>query len=211
MKGPGAAGLGFVCGKAGASLDGHRLRVRRRRRRQIENIMVARDGHLKLIDLGLCRHLPLGEFSLVDPHRVGSVIYMSRVRASVESTGPRPRIRPRARATCVCLLGLVVCCRQEQVLQGQVGFFTDWWAVGVLAHELMTGCSPWTTLEDRAQLEHQITTVPVSPPGALSQDAADLLRELMNHSVQDRLGSDRGIAEVRHGRSQKGGWGRVAM
>jgi len=42
---------------------------------------------------------------------------------------------------------------------------TDWWAVGVLLHECITGRSPWSTLTDRAVITAEITNgLPVAPP-----------------------------------------------
>lgn len=33
----------------------------------------------------------------------------------------------------------------ELLTMGMYGRFTDWWAVGVLAHEIFSGYSPWSS------------------------------------------------------------------
>jgi len=129
---------------------------------KIENIMVGQDGHLKIIDLGLCRRLALNEPYVLESKRAGSIMYMPR----------------------------------ELLLHGQVGYFTDWWAFGVLAHELMTGCSPWSTLDDRQELFRQITSLRVPPPPSLSYPAANLIFRLMDHAIVQRLGSSGDFDEV---------------
>jgi serine/threonine protein kinase len=88
----------------------------------------------------------------------------------------------------------------ELLLRTWGGRFTDWWAVGVLAHELLTGCSPWSTLEDQRQLAQEIATVQPPLPSAeefgISGEAGHFVRGLLDRDVALRLGSG-SSAEVR--------------
>jgi len=121
-------------------------------RTQVENIMVDRSGHIKIVDFGLAmkiteaaEHMPA----------IGSLIYMA-----------------------------------PEALRDQVGGrHTDWWAVGILAFELLTGCTPWSSLDDRKVIRHEILNSVVLPPRSLSTKAAQLVRALLHHDVDARLGS----------------------
>jgi len=69
------------------------------------------------------------------------------------------------------------------------GRHTDWWSVGILAYEMMTGRSPWTSLSDKKLVRHEIKTVRVLPPRRLSSAAGHLIASLLNHDRVKRLGS----------------------
>jgi serine/threonine protein kinase len=74
------------------------------------------------------------------------------------------------------------------------GRHTDWWAFGVLAFELMTGRSPWSTLRDRQRLRYEIENCRVELPSAashLSTAAHDLVAKLLDKDFRSRLGTTR--------------------
>jgi len=77
----------------------------------------------------------------------------------------------------------------EVLLHKLVGRFTDWWAFGVLAHELMTGRSPWSTLSDESQVRKEIKTLDVAAPKGLSLEAGTFLRSLLHKDHRQRLGT----------------------
>ena len=69
------------------------------------------------------------------------------------------------------------------------GRHTDWWAVGILAYEIMTGRSPWSSLSDKKLVRHEIKTVKVMPPRRLSATAGKFICSLLHHDRTKRLGS----------------------
>jgi protein-serine/threonine kinase len=69
------------------------------------------------------------------------------------------------------------------------GRFTDWWAMGILAYELLTGCSPWSTLTDRRQIRLEILCGTIDPPRKASFDARDFVIALLEKSYAKRLGT----------------------
>ena len=78
------------------------------------------------------------------------------------------------------------------------GRFTDWWAVGVLTFELLTGCSPWSTMVNKKQLKKEITTFRMTAPENASKAAGDFILAMMAKSPRHRLGTrrDEDILEV---------------
>uniref|UniRef100_A0A7S2RBT7 Protein kinase domain-containing protein n=1 Tax=Rhizochromulina marina TaxID=1034831 RepID=A0A7S2RBT7_9STRA len=126
---------------------------------KIENIMLTREGHIKLVDLGLCHRIKDGP----KVSSAGSLIYMA----------------------------------PELLLHGLCGPETDCWALGVLAHELLTGCCPWSSLTDREVLRLQITTLRVGPPPRVSPAAGQLICSLLRHDAEGRLGSAGGLEDIK--------------
>jgi protein-serine/threonine kinase len=69
------------------------------------------------------------------------------------------------------------------------GRFTDWWALGILAYELLTGCSPWSTLTDRRQIKLEIRCGIVRPPREASLEAQNFVSALLEKNYTRRLGT----------------------
>jgi len=118
----------------------------------VENIMVDKSGHIKIVDFGLAmkivdasEHMPA----------VGSLIYMA----------------------------------PEALRDQKGGRHTDWWAVGILAFELLTGCTPWSSLDDRRVIRHEILNTVVLPPRSFSNKAARFINSILRHDVDSRLGT----------------------
>ena len=76
-----------------------------------------------------------------------------------------------------------------ELLSGSGGRHTDWWAVGVLAFELMTGRSPWSSNSDKKRIKNEIMNSRVMPPSKLSPQAGSLIVNFLAHDVRYRLGT----------------------
>ena len=59
----------------------------------------------------------------------------------------------------------------------------------MLAHELLTGRSPWSSLSDKAVIRREISGLPVAPPPGLSRAAGSLVCGLLRPAVARRLGT----------------------
>jgi hypothetical protein len=120
---------------------------------KLENIMLTRRGHVKLIDFGLARAFK-GFIEEATP--TGSLLYMP-----------------------------------PELLQFRIGGpFRDWWAVGVVAHELLTGRSPWSSLTDKRTIRDEIRSYsPVVAPPKLSRPARCFVEQLLHKDYRLRLGS----------------------
>ena len=68
-------------------------------------------------------------------------------------------------------------------------FQTDWWALGILAHELLTGRTPWSSLTDKKVIRREIKNCVVAPPLKLSQGAGFFIAKLLQRDPARRLGT----------------------
>lgn len=72
------------------------------------------------------------------------------------------------------------------------GRHTDWWALGIVAYEIMSGRSPWSSVHDLAQVKTEIlSSFKVLPPPHLSTTTRHLLRNLLEKDFCRRLGTMR--------------------
>jgi serine/threonine protein kinase len=70
------------------------------------------------------------------------------------------------------------------------GRHTDWWAMGVLAYELMAGRTPWSSLSNKNILRKEILTRKVSAPPNVSSQAKMLVTSLLEPDYIKRLGTN---------------------
>lgn len=105
----------------------------------------------------------------------------------------------------------------EVVRSGSQGhdIAVDWWSVGVLTYELLTGASPFT-VEGEKNTQHEITkrivrcSYPLPPD--VSPEVQDFIRKLLVKDPRRRLGGGEGDAEElkRHSFFQNLNWEAVA-
>ena len=126
---------------------------------KVENVMLDRSGHVKLVDFGLAEIMQ-AEVMYLEP--TGSIVYMA----------------------------------PELLRYHTCGRHTDWWAYGILANELLTGCVPWSNFEDDRVIQNEIQSLVFRFPGHLSQPATQLLGGLLERDYKTRLGTISG-REVR--------------
>jgi serine/threonine protein kinase len=79
----------------------------------------------------------------------------------------------------------------ELISSGQKtgGRHTDWWAMGVLAYELMAGRTPWSTLSDRTALRQEIQARKILAPPNVPLQAKALVEGLLEQDYTKRLGT----------------------
>ncbi|VEN34086.1 unnamed protein product [Callosobruchus maculatus] len=138
---------------------------------KLENILVDESGHIVLTDFGLSKELP--------PPRRGP-----------ESLGMEGEQGDR-RAYSFC--GTIEYMAPEVVKGGTQGhdIAVDWWSVGVLTYELLTGASPFTVEGERntqQEISRRIlkTTPPI--PDYLGTDVSDFISKLLVKDPRRRLG-----------------------
>lgn len=84
----------------------------------------------------------------------------------------------------------------EMLSRSGHGFALDWYSVGALCFELLTGLPPFYT-NDKKQLFHNILRGHLVIPDYLSPNARDLIQRLLHRDPKQRLGSGpRGDKEI---------------
>jgi len=76
----------------------------------------------------------------------------------------------------------------------------DWWSLGLLLYEMLSGSHPFKSKrKNRQEIFSQITDKPVEMLPGFSEDAADIISKLLAISEDDRLGnSDTDAAEIKN-------------
>jgi len=59
----------------------------------------------------------------------------------------------------------------------------------VLAHEILTGRSPWSSLNDKQIIRREICSLPVLPPAGLSRSCGHFVCSLLRQDYRHRLGT----------------------
>ena len=75
------------------------------------------------------------------------------------------------------------------------GTAVDWWNLGMVTYEMLTGLPPWYTT-DREKLFEALRSAPLKFPISVNRTAALFIQALLNRNPNERLGS-RGGAEVK--------------
>ena len=86
-------------------------------------------------------------------------------------------------------LGSLIYMAPELLAENVAGRHTDWWAVGILAYEIMAGRSPWTNVSDKQLTRQEIIETRVFPPLSLSPTAGMFICSLLKHDRSKRLGA----------------------
>lgn len=86
----------------------------------------------------------------------------------------------------------------EMVMQQPYGKASDWWSLGILLFELLTGFPPFHSINE-SELIRQILGSPVKFPSGccISKEAQDFITRLLDRDPTRRLGSHGGVAEVK--------------
>jgi len=69
------------------------------------------------------------------------------------------------------------------------GTAVDWWSLGMVIYELLTGLPPWYTT-DRKKLFQRIKLAPLTFPELVPQQAKSLISGMMNRNPSARLGNE---------------------
>ena len=81
------------------------------------------------------------------------------------------------------LTGSLIYMPPELLITQKGGRHTDWWAVGVLAHELFTGRTPWSSLTNKKVIRREIKSLKVGPPPQVSPAAGLLVCSLLQKAL----------------------------
>ena len=75
------------------------------------------------------------------------------------------------------------------------GLASDWWSMGMVLFEMLTGLPPWYTT-DRQKLFERIRRAELNFPSSVSRVAQSLIARLLHRSPSQRLGAN-GAVEIK--------------
>ncbi|KAM8831870.1 serine/threonine-protein kinase LATS1 [Spinachia spinachia] len=174
-----------------------------------DNILIDRDGHIKLTDFGLCTGFRWTHDSKY--YQSGDHVRQDSMDFSKEWEDPtncrctdrlKPLERRKARQHQRCLahslVGTPNYIAPEVLLRTGYTQLCDWWSVGVILYEMVVGQPPFlatTPLETQMKVINWKNMLHIPPPAKLSPEASDLIANLCR-SPEDRLGKD-GVDEIK--------------
>lgn len=139
-----------------------------------ENILLCADGYLKLTDFGLSRY-----FETRPPNPEDIIEQDNKVNVVTRSfCGTEQYMSP------------------EMLLQQGHNYRMDWWCLGLLMHEMISGRHPFHG-ETHYETLRNMVTKPPNINAKLSPPAAAIVKSLLSKNPITRLGGRNGIEELR--------------
>ncbi|PIN08864.1 Microtubule-associated serine/threonine kinase [Handroanthus impetiginosus] len=153
-----------------------------------DNILIAQDGHIKLTDFGLSKiglmncttELSTQEVEKNDVLDTHGHLNTDTVESHRSAVGTPDYLAP------------------EILLGTEHGYAADWWSVGIILFELITGIPPFNADHPENIFDNILNRkIPwPSVPNEMSHEAQDLINRLLVHDPNQRLGA-KGAAEVK--------------
>ncbi|XP_040998273.1 probable serine/threonine protein kinase IRE4 isoform X1 [Juglans microcarpa x Juglans regia] len=155
-----------------------------------DNILIAHDGHIKLTDFGLSKiGLINSTMELSGPQTIGT--------ASPDVHNPHAQqTEERSRHSAV---GTPDYLAPEILLGTEHGYAADWWSVGIILFELITGIPPFTAEHPEKIFDNILNRkVPwPSVPSDMTYEAQDLINRFLIHNPAQRLGANGSVEVVK--------------
>lgn len=174
-----------------------------------DNILIDRDGHIKLTDFGLCTGFRWTHDSKY--YQSGDHLRQDSMDFSNEWGDPanchcvdRPKplewraARQHQRCLAHSLVGTPNYIAPEVLLGTGYTQLCDWWSVGVILYEMLVGKAPFhasSPLETQRKVIKWQTALHIPPQANLSSEASDLIVKLCR-GPEDRLGKN-GVDEIK--------------
>jgi len=160
-----------------------------------ENVLLTVDGHVRLTDFDLCA-MQDGFVPTVRTTRTLQKTASCFLSRSHETINHRFCGEPTFRTN--SFVGTEEYVAPEIIRGGHYGPAVDWWALGILLHELAYGVTPFIGYS-RKETFDRIVNDEFAPPSdsSTTTDFEDLLGRLLCKDEAQRLGSDNGAEDIK--------------
>jgi serine/threonine kinase 38 len=168
-----------------------------------DNILLGKDGHIKLIDFGLCKEYEHNLCTLEAAEFVLSEEKPFEYAGDMAKKGKTERrLQYRNRQLLYSTVGSPGYIAPEVLLKKGYGFECDWWSVGVIMYEMLYGITPFYDENPVAMLQktiHWKNFLKFPKDGVHVSDAAVDLMQKWLCDASERLGSPNlgGIERIR--------------
>ncbi|XP_078178147.1 putative serine/threonine protein kinase IRE4 isoform X2 [Carex rostrata] len=148
-----------------------------------DNILIAGNGHIKLTDFGLSK--------------IGLIASSINMSESKTETPRSETYRTKKRRRCYAV-GTPDYLAPEILLGTEHDYSADWWSVGIILFELLTGIPPFTACSPEMIFDNILNRRIPWPavPNDMSYEAKDLIDRLLTPDQGLRLGAN-GASEVK--------------
>ncbi|XP_017247652.1 probable serine/threonine protein kinase IRE4 isoform X2 [Daucus carota subsp. sativus] len=155
-----------------------------------DNILIAHDGHIKLTDFGLSK---IGLMNRTNDLSGYETNEYAPLKANNENSKKGAEDRSQQSA-----VGTPDYLAPEFLLGSKHGYAADWWSVGIILYELITGIPPFTGEHVEIIFDNILNRkIPWPPvPKDMSSEAQDLIDRLLLLDPNQRLGAQ-GSSEVK--------------
>ncbi|KAL1207744.1 putative serine/threonine protein kinase IRE4 [Cardamine amara subsp. amara] len=156
-----------------------------------DNLLIAHNGHIKLTDFGLSKIGLINNTIDLSGHESDASPRTSSHHFQKNQEEEEERIRHSAVGTPDYLA-------PEILLGTEHGYASDWWSVGIILFELITGIPPFTAARPEIIFDNILNGKMPWPdvPREMSYEAQDFINRLLVHEPEKRLGAN-GAAEVK--------------
>lgn len=158
-----------------------------------DNILIAHDGHIKLTDFGLSRVGLINSTDDLSGPTNGTVLMEESMFENCLEHGMQREYRKERSA-----VGTPDYLAPEILLGTEHGYTADWWSVGVILFEFITGLPPFNAEHPQIIFDNILNRKIPWPrvPEDMSEDARDLIDKLLIEDPNQRLGA-KGAPEVK--------------